>query len=204
MDNKNKIGLIDVVRNEGDLVHVLGRQKQPWLQEKLYHTIHDINTGEIQSEETFRRAPYLYYLPLFPIIPGAVLDINFVAKQNILGFAITTIAMILPMIGSTAYINKKQFDSSPEYYSRVWEFEKANSRDLNEALSKIRFYQGTIDEVSKDLGKTLARVDTKKLNTFIRAQDDHDLRWQAYLLGADAVIHCQPGSSIGTPVRFSK
>jgi len=67
-------------------------------------------------------------------------------------------------------------------------------------------YQGSIDEVSKDLGKKLARVDTGKPETFIRIPSTENinlkLRLRAKELGADAIVHYQPISAIGTPVRF--
>ena len=40
--------------------------------------------------------------------------------------------------------------------------------------------------------------------TFMQQADDFWLRVDAFCLGADAVVHYQPGSAIGTPVKFVK
>ena len=68
--------------------------------------------------------------------------------------------------------------------------------ELTENIKDVRVYQGSLENVE--------RVDTGNPETFIRASDTFGLRVKAYLLGADAVVEYQPGSSIGTPVKFKK
>jgi len=54
------------------------------------------------------------------------------------------------------------------------------------------------------LGFALERVDTKDPKTYIAAEDTFYLRVKAHLMGADAIVHYQPGSAIGTPVKYAK
>ncbi len=107
-----------------------------------------------------------------------------------------------------------------------WKFRYCVNRNLKEVDGKIkpiRIYQLSIDELQTELGITVERVDTGLPETFLRGENvgwnnpispllldcnglssEEMLRAQAYLLGADAIAHYQPGSSIGTPVRFKK
>lgn len=80
----------------------------------------------------------------------------------------------------------------------------ANMADANQRTQHIRIYQGSMEEVERDLGKPLQRVDLKGPLTYLKAGDDVWLRIQAHNVGADAIIHCQPGSAMGTPVRYVK
>lgn len=78
-----------------------------------------------------------------------------------------------------------------------------NKKDIDEKIKDIRIFQGTIKEVERDLGVPLERVDTGKSETFIKAESDYFLRTEAYRAGADLIVHYQPGSSIGTPVKIT-
>ncbi len=93
-----------------------------------------------------------------------------------------------------------------KYHDRKWKLERLYLKRLEESVKDIRVYQGTIDEVSEDLGKELERVDINQPETFIQAPDSKNknlaLRLLAKYLGADAIVHYQPGSALGTPVRF--
>lgn len=93
-----------------------------------------------------------------------------------------------------------------EYLARQSELEEFCMKRLKESVKDIKVYQGSIDEVSKDLGEELERVDTGEPETFIRAYSDIDrnlkLRLIAKKLGADAIVHYQPESFVGTPVKF--
>jgi len=91
---------------------------------------------------------------------------------------------------------KERIRKNDEYRRKRDEFEKANLADLEKAVKDIKVYQGTIEGVE--------RIDTGKPETFIKAKDTFWLRVKAYNLGADAVINYQPGSSIGTPVKYKK
>ena len=90
------------------------------------------------------------------------------------------------------------------FHSRARGFRKQNHADIEEKIKSIRLYQGTIEEVAGELGKPLERVDTGKPETYLHKNDPFWLRMEAYLLGANAVVHYQPGSAIGTPVRFKE
>lgn len=71
--------------------------------------------------------------------------------------------------------------------------------NLKEAVKNIEVYPGV-----PDLGVPFERVDTGKPDKFIQAKDLFWLRVHAYELGANGIINYQPGSLIGTPVRFKK
>lgn len=90
-----------------------------------------------------------------------------------------------------------------KHNEKVEGYKQANLAEAEEAVKDIRVFQGTVDEVSKELGKPLERVDTGKAETFMRTSDILNLRVQAYLMGANAVVHYQPGSATGTPVKFA-
>ena len=95
-----------------------------------------------------------------------------------------------------------RISSRRNFISRARNFEKKNLADIEEKIKPIRLYQGTIEEVERDIGRPLERVDTNLPETYIQREDIFWLRVQTYLLGGDAVVHYQPGSAIGTPVRF--
>lgn len=88
------------------------------------------------------------------------------------------------------------------FHSQALNFRERNLADIVEKIKPIRLYQGTLEEVERDLGQPLERVDTGRPETYIQEQGPFWLRVEAYLLGANAVVHYQPGSAIGTPVRF--
>ena len=88
------------------------------------------------------------------------------------------------------------------FHSRAMRLRESNLNDIAEKIKDIRLYQGTLEEVQQDIGKPLERVDTGKPETYLQKDDPFWLRVEAYLLGANAVVHYQPGSAIGTPVRF--
>ncbi len=90
------------------------------------------------------------------------------------------------------------------FNSKALFFRDQNLANIAERIKPIRLYQGTMEEVERDLGRPLERVDTGKPETYIQKKDPFWLRVEAYLLGANAVAHYQPGSAIGTPVRFKE
>lgn len=91
-----------------------------------------------------------------------------------------------------------------EFHKEAISFRQQNLRDIQERVKDIRLYQGTLEEVERDFQRPLERVDTGKPETYIKEQDPFWLRVEAYLLGANAVVHYQPGSVIGTLVRFKE
>lgn len=90
-----------------------------------------------------------------------------------------------------------------KYEQKVSEYIQANLTEAEARVKDIRVFQGSVDEVAKELGRPLERVDTGKPETYLHVADTLNLRVQAYHLGANAVVHCQPGSSIGTPVKYA-
>lgn len=91
-----------------------------------------------------------------------------------------------------------------EYWGFVRKFKEKNLSELMENIKDIRIYQGSIEEVSRESACEAKRVDTGKPETYLKAENELELRIKAYYLGADAIVHCQPGSAIGTPVKFYK
>ncbi len=91
-----------------------------------------------------------------------------------------------------------------QFFRQVDVYLAKNRDELSKKIKHIRIYQATIPEVERITGKELEIVDTKRPEQFIECQDSFWLRVQSYQLGADAVVHYQPGSAIGTPVRFKK
>lgn len=97
---------------------------------------------------------------------------------------------------------------------------KANIGDyvnsLWNSVKDIRLYQGGIEEVARQTGRKLGLVDTGKPRTFLHMDSEYIetqgesvrigtellLRLEAKKLGADAVVHYLPGSSMGTPVKY--
>jgi len=98
---------------------------------------------------------------------------------------------------------KFKLPRQPGYEQRRRQIWDANEKDMMDEIQGIRVFQGSIDEVALDICRPLQRVDTDSPETFIRASDTNQLRFMAYRLGADLVVHYQPGSSIGTPVKYS-
>ncbi|MFC1723365.1 hypothetical protein ACFL0V_04450 [Nanoarchaeota archaeon] len=89
------------------------------------------------------------------------------------------------------------------YCAMVKAVRQANTDEAVEKIGPIKVYQGSQGEVQQELGRQLERVDIGRPETFIKASDLFSLRIAAYRHGADAVVRYQPGSAIGTPVRFA-
>lgn len=169
---EDKIGYIDVVRVEEDNINVLG--KDSYYGHRYYEVLQNRTSGEI-SETSFKDS---YSLD--------------VGVPMVLSFGIYSFA---------PHIRKRE-KQKREHEQKVEQFREANLNDIREKIKDIRVYQGTMDEVQKELGP-LERIDTGKPETFLEEVNTFWLRVKAYLNGADAIVHYQPGSSIGTPVRYS-
>jgi len=172
---------IDVVRKQDGKTHVLGAGYRPLFYDNysyLHHIVHDTSTMKILKEEskTFK------YDSGFGLI-NAVLT-------SIIGVGIP---FLIYELRGYARMSRKR---TKAHFYNVKEFKKRNLEDLTEAIKDIKVYQGSLEDVE--------RIDTGNQENFIRANDTFDLRVKAYLLGADAVMEYQPGSSIGTPVKFKK
>ena len=83
------------------------------------------------------------------------------------------------------------------------ELKEKNVKELNELIKDIRMYQGNIEEMEKELG-ALERVDTGKAETWIKKPNTLLLRYKAWKMNADAIVHYAVGSATGTPVKFKK
>jgi len=85
---------------------------------------------------------------------------------------------------------------------RIETYIQRNLKNAERKIEHIKLYQGSIEEIQKDLGRSVKRLETGKPETFLKEDDTFMLRVRSYLMGADAIVHYQPGSSIGTPVKF--
>jgi len=183
-----RLNHIDVTRIQNGKLYVLGRNERPCSFDlfkprgNLYEIIHDAATGEIISEYSFK-----YHDP-------KALD-----EAKGCSFLLVGIPFLLNELRPSL---RKRREQSKKYFETVVVIERANMADYEAAVKDIRVYQGSIDEVAKELGKELERVDTGKPETYLRERNSFWLRVKANYLGADAIVHSQPGSSMGTPVKF--
>jgi len=98
---------------------------------------------------------------------------------------------------------RQRREQKEKYHGKASLYKTQNLEDIRKKIQDIRVYQGTIEEIQAEIGVDVRRVDTEKPETYLTAKNSFWLRVEAYLLGADAVVHCQPGSSIGTPVKYA-
>ena len=89
-----------------------------------------------------------------------------------------------------------------DYETKVEQYRAANLDDIKDKIKNIKVYQGTIDEVQRELGVQLKMVETGTPETFLKEHNTFSLMIKAYLLGADAIVHYQPNCVAGTPVKF--
>lgn len=179
---------IDVVRKEGNNVHVLGR------------------SGTYECPNRVEPGKYLHHLTYDASNYRVIDEISFKRNEGSLfkfGKFFSFFGIGLPFLfyQTTPHAIKNR-NLTEWQWTKVNEFQKANLEDLKDAIKDIKIYQGTTEEVEKELGVELKRIDTGKPETFIQGEDSFWLRVKAHLLGADAVVHYQPGSAIGTPVKY--
>ncbi len=185
MKNKyERLNEIFVIRSEEGKIHVLGTNALPWDDFKVYaHIIHDASKLDVFKEDYFAYRE--------------INSKNFDLFLDIITLGLHKLYTSIPFI-------KRDKRKTREFNQNFNKFQNANMSELTEAIKDIRIYQGTIDEVANDLGFALERVDTKDPKTYIAAEDTFYLRVKAHLMGADAIVHYQPGSAIGTPVKYAK
>jgi len=176
---EDRLTEINVVRLDGNILYVLGTENLLNDPENQIETYHKIERNESRD----------------------VTETTFKDNNNFFGIFPTFFTFGLYQLAPHNVLRRMR---KKEYQSQVERFKQLNLEDIEEKISGIRVYQGTIGELQSELGKPLRRVETDKPETFIEAHDPFWLRVKAYQLGADAVVHYQPGSSIGTPVRYSK
>lgn len=228
MAKDKRLEEIDVVRNEDGRVYVYGRRGK-----ERSISVHDARTGqELQEEQRFKEKSPFFSDAIRAAMIGSVTGtgafgggfiavcysdrvqkfladrIKTATDAEILVLGVTSAGLLLPMaISAINYIRpsvRQRRGLTVAYNHDAKVLRERNEKDLEDAISPIRLYQGTIDEVSGELGVGLKRVDTGKPETFIYERDSHALRIKALILGADALVHYQPGSSIATPVRFTE
>lgn len=185
---------LDVMRKIDDKIYVLGRaRKNPFSNKsrRLQRVIHDADTGDVISE--------LYFREPFDLDRE---ELKTSGACSFFGFGLPffiPLAIYHALPGTRDRVKKAR-----GYHRNVKQFQDANMIDLREAVKDIRIYQGSAEEVSRDIGRPLERVDTGKPETFVIGEDTFWLRVAAHYLGANAVVNCQPGSSTGTPVRYAE
>ncbi len=105
------------------------------------------------------------------------------------------------LYGKIPYISAREKQTN-EYWKRYREIRTANERGIDEKIKDIKVFQGTIGEIEKSLGVKLEMVELSKPETFIKADNIYWLRAEAGRAGANLVVHYQPGSAVGTPVKI--
>jgi len=204
---------IDVIRYEDEKIHVLGRSGN-----KLYHIVHDAQTKEILEEDSFKQKEFGEEAGLCTFLAtcGVGLVIVGGAEGGVGegGIPILTNAQMLLMLPAavagyaTPFLDylrpsvRERLRKTKRFNKTTQEFKNRNMDDLTEAVKDIRVYQEPVAGVEQALGRPLEIVDTGKSETFIKDKDSFWLRVKAYCLGANAVVDYQPGSSIGTPVKY--
>lgn len=216
---EGRLDTIEVARVEGDNLTVLGKYTSkgfPFSRTHVYEVVRNSETGE-ENVAHFRKPLDMgeptFFGALSALATEAVIasayDLTNISEyvSNPVTEAIF-LAGLIPFAAGISYEllmpsvrkGRRQLD---EHYRRVRQYIEANLADIREKIEGINVYQGTVGEVERETGKHLERVDIGRPETFLKARDTFWLRVEAYLRGADAVVHYQPGSSIGTPVRYS-
>ncbi len=216
MENLDKrLEVIDAfhINRESGNVDIFGRNNK-----FLYHVVNDLNDGKTLSEEKIAK-PFWYNFP-------KEWDFGYASYGGWIRFApwITSGVDGIWHLIYEGILGKRSLMNDIKWYEeRVCDIRRIMYKnyvnELEESVSDINLYQGSIDEVSKQIGRSLELVDLKTPKTFIEADNergyvrvqeesigpftsDFMLRLKAKEVGADAVVHYMHGSSIGTPVKF--
>lgn len=208
---------IIVGRAENGIIHLFGNEKK-----QLHRRVYNSDTGRLEEETSFKRKEefgedfFLYghgtavgvvsfgligivVMDLFGYEPSPDVVTNVTLPAIITGFVAPYVATIVHNLRPSV---KGRRNKTIAYFNEVETAKKKNQDDLVEAVKDVRLYQGSIDEVAEDLKTSMERIDTGEPKTYICNDDPFKLRVEAAILGADAVVHYQRGSSMGTPVRF--
>lgn len=97
---------------------------------------------------------------------------------------------------------KQRVEAEDNFKNKASHYYQQNLDDIRQKVKHIPVLQSPLSEAESRLGQKLDFVETGSADTFIHASELLWLRAKAYLLGADAIVHYQPGSAIGTPVKF--
>ena|SRR3989304_116240 len=178
-EGNERLHYVEVVRHEKGRVHVLGiNLSVDSSTSRLCHIIHDAENGEIIEENSFKYRGAISDAPIWVML------------SDVLLLSIPT------FINGLRSSEKERVRKVRQYFNDMHQFQDANMMDLEKAANGIELYQGAVEGTE--------RVDTGKPEKFIRAKNDFVLRVRALELGADAVAYYQPGSAIGTPVKYKK
>jgi hypothetical protein len=99
------------------------------------------------------------------------------------------------------FLNER-LQKEKEYEKILTHISVNNYTNLRKELDKINIYQLSIGDAENKLKTTLEIIETGSQQKFLKAQNDSNLLLKAYILGADAIVEYQPGSAMGTPVKF--
>ena len=181
---------VEGVKVEGDKVQIYGSTRRINVitreegKRRLYYIVHDAQTGNIISEHSWKELERL----------DGVIDYVYSALC----------CMGIPIIKRLTQSGKSRMRDTEIYYANSAHAQREDLAYWRAKADKIPVYQGSIDEVAAELGAKVQRVDTRSPIKHIQAEDNFELRVNSYLEGANAVVHYQPGSSIGTPVKVTK
>ena len=173
---------IESARVEEGTLNILSIGYNEWGNEYVYHEA-NVDLANYQSKRTSVEKP----------IPGCLATIFSLGLVN-----------FHPSIKEA---NKK----ISEHYRKHSDHIKKNTEEIENLVNHIEIYQGSIDEVEKNLGRKLEYIDTDKADKFIKGQsciridgEKFWLRVAGYQLGAELLVNYNPQFSIATPVRFAR
>lgn len=218
---------LGVARQSNDLLQVLGKKtqnKKSTLIERVYSSdgkIHN-ETALPGIEFIFNRSnrsgvlnrvgsvglPISFYLFMIVNEASHLYDprLYHFAAYSTVCFTLLSVPMILGRsVDILDYLRPsswKKKKNNQQYEKNVEMLRSKNINDFRQIIEPIELYQLSVNEASQHIQRRLEICDTNNPNNFIRARDDFMLKLETYLLGGNAVVHYQPGSSIGTPVRY--
>jgi len=95
-----------------------------------------------------------------------------------------------------------------KFNKKLEEIRESNIQDIKNRIKDIGIFQGSIAEVEKQIGAELEIISSKEKTwektEFMKEHDIFQLKAHACLAGADAIVHYQTGSALGTPVKIKK
>ena len=130
--------------------------------------------------------------------------------------ALTSIMALLPEIIVPEYFDvsiKNYCEAELLYDDSRQKIIESNWKDIEIAM-EVGVHQLTLKEAEKHFGKSLEVISGEDGNTFLREDDVENLKFSAWLLGADHVVNYKTDptagtifddieGAMGTPVRFA-
>ncbi len=189
----------DIIRRENGKVYALVKLEPNYnisITATLKKVVYDETNGKIIENDEWKE--------------------NSVSVLERLAITTCTVGLALPYLLNWWTQNKREdYQKTKEWVALCEELKKKNKADENQRLNTlaapIRLYQGSIDEVERDLNMRLKRIDTQTPQTFLCEYDELNLRSKAAQLGANAVVHYRTQRykeyydeicHVGTPVKF--